>query len=127
VRFGSTVQDPPPGPAGLPGHQRHFQPLFAEAPALAGHRGGGNLKSIGDTLVGPVVGSVSVSLEQYAPVEQLSGVSSAAAHERFELGALLLSEADDVFLVHAERIPVGLVPMRISARLLLLNVSVTEN
>jgi hypothetical protein len=40
---------------------------------------------------------------------------------------LLLGEADDVFLVHSERTPIGLVPMRISARFLLLNISVTED
>jgi hypothetical protein len=72
-----------------------------------------------------VVGSVSVSLEQDAPVKQLSGVSPAAAYERFELGALFFGEADDVFLVDGEITPVGLVPIRISARFLLLNVSVT--
>jgi hypothetical protein len=53
-----------------------------------------------------VVGSVSVSLEQDAPVEQLSGVSPAAAYERFELGALFFGEADDVFLVDGEITPV---------------------
>ena len=54
-------------------------------------------------------------------------MSPAAAHERFELGALLFGEVDDVFLVPGERTPVGLVPMRISARFLLLNISVTGN
>jgi hypothetical protein len=71
VRLGSTVQDPSPGPAGFPGHQRHFQALLAQASALPRNRGGGDLKSIGDELVSPVVGSVS--LEQDASGERLLG------------------------------------------------------
>jgi hypothetical protein len=53
-------------------------------------------------------------------------VSPATAEERFELAALLLGEADDVFLVHGENPRWLLVPMRIPARFLLLNVSVTK-
>src|SRR5215210_8794847 len=82
VRLGSPVQDPPPGPAGLLGHKRYLQAFLAKAPPLACHRSSGDLKSIGDPLVGPSVGTIDIGLEQDASVEQLSGVSPAAAEER---------------------------------------------
>ncbi len=127
VCFCTAIEYPPPGPARLPGHQRYFQPFLAEAPALPRHRSGGNLQGLCDPLVGPAIRALGVGLEKYASVEQLSGVSPATTYERFELAALLLlGKADDVFLVHSERTPVGLVPMRIPAHFLLLNASVTK-
>ena len=110
--LGPTIEHPSPGPAGLSGHQRHFQPLLAEASALSRHRGGGNLQGIGDALVGPSVGAISVGLEKYASVEQLSGVSSATADKRFELAALLFGVANDILLVRGENPRFGLVPKR---------------
>src|SRR5215208_7389125 len=84
VRLGSPVQNPPPGPAGLLGHKRYLQAFLAKAPPLACHRGSGELKSLGDSLVGPAVGTIGVGLEKYASVEQFALVRPATAHERFE-------------------------------------------
>jgi hypothetical protein len=52
-------------------------------------------------------------------------VSPAAPEKLFDLLAFLGGEADDVLLVHGET-PVGLIPTRIHAYLLVLNQSVTE-
>src|SRR5919202_4713457 len=100
--LGPPVQDPSPGPAGLLRHQRHLKPLLAKAPPFACHRSGGDLQSLRDPLVGPVVGTGDVGLEKYASVEQLAGVRPAAAHERFESPALLFGEAHDVLLVDGD-------------------------
>jgi hypothetical protein len=102
LSLGSPVQDPPPGPAGLLWHKRYLQAFLAEAPTLSRHRGTGDLKSLGDALVGPLIRAIGVGLEQYTSVEQFAGMRPATAHERFELGALLIGEADDVLLVHRD-------------------------
>jgi hypothetical protein len=54
-------------------------------------------------------------------------VSPAATDKRFELGALLFGEANDILFVNGENPRFGLLPMRVSARFLLLNASVTED
>lgn len=79
MSFGSPIQNPSSGPAGLLWHQSHPKPLLAKAPPLTRHSSGGNLQSLGDPLVGPAVGTGGVSLEQDAGVEQLAGVRPAAA------------------------------------------------
>src|SRR5215210_2478538 len=81
VSLGSPIQNPSPGSSGLLWHKRHFEPLLTQAPALAGYRSGGNLKGLCDPLVGPAIWSISIGLEQDSSVEQLAGVSPAAAHE----------------------------------------------
>ena len=52
-------------------------------------------------------------LEQNASVEQFAGVGPTAAHERFELAALLFGEADDVLLVHGDPPRSSLLPTRV--------------
>jgi hypothetical protein len=126
VSLGPTVQAPSPRFAGLLWHQRHFESVLAVAPPLARHRGGGNLEGIRDPLVGPAIRATGVGLEQDAGVKQCARVSPASAEELFEMIALLVGEPDYVLLVHGET-PVGSVPTRIQARVLLLNQSVTED
>jgi hypothetical protein len=102
LSLGSPIHNPSAGSSGLLWHKGHFKALLTQAPALAGYRSGGNLKGLCDPLVGPAIWSISIGLEQDSSVEQLAGVSPAAAHERFEFAALPFGEAEEVPLVHSE-------------------------
>ncbi len=82
---------------------------------------------IGNGLYGPAVGVIDVSLEQDASVKQLARVSPAEPEEPFDLLALCSSVSRTTYFLFMARIPVGLVPTRVHARILLLNQSVIED
>ena len=126
MSLGSAVQNPPPGPPGLLGHKRYLQPVLAEALSLPRHRGGGDLQSIRNSLVGPAIGAFDVGLEQDAPVEQPAGVCPAATDERFELPRSS-SVRRTTFSCTWREPRVLLMPRRVKDRVLLLNLSVTED
>lgn len=132
VSLGSPIQDPPPRLAGLLGHERHLQTILAKAPALkapalARHRGGGNLQYLRDPLIGPAVHSIGIGFEQDASVEQLAGVRPAAANERRCSRLRSSSVRRTKYFLFMARTPVLLMPMRVQHHALLLNLSVTEN
>jgi hypothetical protein len=89
VSLGSPIQDPPPGPAWLLWHGRHFESVLTEVQALAGYRSGGNLKGLCDPLVGPAIWSISIGLEHDSSVEQLAGMSPATPQKLFDVLTLV--------------------------------------
>jgi hypothetical protein len=106
VSLGSPIQNPSPGSSGLLWHKGHFKPLLTQAPALAGYRSGGNLRGLCYPLVGPLICSISIGLEQDSSVEQLAGMSPATPQKLFDVLTLVCDKSDDILLVQ-DRISVG--------------------